>query len=59
MPDDFKKELRTGASSLIGIALAAAGKSFAEWLRTRPLKNVIARRRAKRAKRKEKQTTHD
>ena len=47
MNDDLKNELRGTLRSAIGGAVAAGAASFVAWVRTRPLKRAIERRRAR------------
>jgi hypothetical protein len=51
---DLKDELRGGARSLITAAIGAGVASFATWVKTRPLKRAIERRRARKAQREAK-----
>lgn len=46
---DLRDELRGGARSLITAAIGAAISAFAGWLKTRPVKRALERRRARRA----------
>lgn len=45
---DLKDELRTGSRSVITAAIGAGVAAFAAWVKTRPVKRAIQRRRARR-----------
>jgi len=47
---DLKDEVRGGVRVMIGAAIAAGAASFVEWVKTRPLKRAIERRRVRKGK---------
>jgi hypothetical protein len=47
---DLRDELRGGARSLITAAIGAGLSAFGSWLKTRPLKRALERRRARAAR---------
>lgn len=45
---NLKEELRQGSRSVVSAAIAAGVTAFARWVKTRPLKRAIQRRRERR-----------
>jgi hypothetical protein len=50
MNDDLRGELRGGARSVITAAIGVGVAAFASWVKTRPVKRALERRRARRAR---------
>ena len=53
MSDNLRDEIRQGGRSVITAAIGAGVAAFAAWVKTRPLKRAIARRRERRAAQRE------
>ena len=48
MGDNLRDELRQGGRTVVTAAIGAGVAAFVAWVKTRPIKSAIARRRARR-----------